>query len=238
MNILLLGYGKMGKTIEEIALSRGHQIVHRINIDNVHELAQVDAGRVDAAIEFSQPEAAAANLFYCFDRRIPVVCGTTGWLDRRTEIEAYCMQKGGAFFYASNYSLGVNLFFHLNKVLARLMNGYPDYEITLEETHHTEKKDAPSGTALSLAADVLDQVTRKTNWVNNAPKNASELPILSHREAGVAGTHVVRYDSPVDSIEIRHTAHGRTGFATGAVLAAEWLVGKQGVFGMEDLLAF
>jgi 4-hydroxy-tetrahydrodipicolinate reductase len=238
MNILLLGYGKMGKAIEEIAQSRGHQIVYRINIDNVHELAQVDPERVDAAIEFSQPEAAASNLFYCFDRRIPVVCGTTGWLDRRTEIEAYCMQKGGAFFYASNYSLGVNLFFHLNKVLARIMNGYPDYEITLEETHHTEKKDAPSGTALSLAADVLNQVERKTNWVNNDPKNASELPILSHRVAGVAGTHVVRYDSAVDSIEIKHTAHGRTGFATGAVLAAEWLVGKQGVFGMEDLLAF
>jgi 4-hydroxy-tetrahydrodipicolinate reductase len=238
MNILLLGYGKMGKAIEEIAQARGHQIVHRINIDNVHELAQVDPGRVDAAIEFSQPEAAAANLFYCFDHRIPVVCGTTGWLERRTEVEAYCMQKGGAFFYASNYSLGVNLFFHLNKVLARIMNQYPDYEITLEETHHTEKKDAPSGTALSLAADVLNQVARKTNWVNNDPKNASELPILSHRVAGVAGTHVVRYDSPVDSIEIKHTAHGRTGFATGAVTAAEWLVGKQGVFGMEDLLAF
>jgi 4-hydroxy-tetrahydrodipicolinate reductase len=238
MNILLLGYGKMGKAIEQNALSRGHQIAHRINIDNVHELAKVDPTRIDVAIEFSQPEAAAANLFYCFDRRIPVVCGTTGWLDRRTEIEAHCMQKGGAFFYASNYSLGVNIFFHLNKMLARLMNQYPDYEITLEETHHTEKKDAPSGTALSLAGEVLDQIARKTNWVNNPPKNASELPIFSHRVEGVPGTHVVRYDSAVDSIEIIHTAHSRTGFASGAVLAAEWLVGKQGVFGMDDLLAF
>ncbi len=238
MNILLLGYGKMGKAIEQTALSRGHQIAHRINIDNIHDLAQVDPGRVDVAIEFSQPEAAAANLFYCFDHRIPVVCGTTGWLDRRAEIEAYCMQKGGAFFYASNYSLGVNIFFHLNKMLARLMNQYSDYEITLEETHHTEKKDAPSGTALSLAGDVLDQIARKTNWVNNLPKNASELAILSHRVEGVPGTHVVRYESAVDSIEITHTAHSRTGFASGAVLAAEWLVGKQGVFGMDDLLAF
>jgi 4-hydroxy-tetrahydrodipicolinate reductase len=238
MKILLLGYGKMGKAIEGLAISRGHQITHRINIENHHELAGVNPAEVDAAIEFSQPEAAAGNLFYCFDHRIPVVCGTTGWLERRAEIEAYCMQKGGAFFYSSNYSLGVNIFFHLNKVLARLMNGYTDYEITLEETHHTEKKDAPSGTALTLAGDVLNEVSRKTNWVNNAPKNASELAILSHRIENVPGTHVVRYDSSIDSIEIKHTAYSRTGFASGAVVAAEWLQGKRGVFGMEDMLNF
>jgi 4-hydroxy-tetrahydrodipicolinate reductase len=238
MNILLLGYGKMGKSIEAVALDRGHQIAHRINIDNHHELSQVDPATVDAAIEFSQPEAAAGNLFYCFDHKIPVVCGTTGWLDRRSEVEAYCMQKGAAFFYSSNYSLGVNLFFHLNKVLARLMEGYPDYEITLEETHHTEKKDAPSGTALTLAGDILNEVSRKTNWVNNLPKNQSELPVLSHRQTSVPGTHVVRYDSAIDSIEIKHTAHSRTGFASGAVIAAEWLQGKRGVFGMEDMLKF
>lgn len=238
MNILLLGYGKMGKAIEQVAQSHNHRIVQRINIDNHHELAQVDPAGVDAAIEFSQPEAAAGNLFYCFDHRIPVVCGTTGWLERRAEIEAYCMQKGGAFFYSSNYSLGVNIFFHLNKVLARLMNGYPEYGITLEETHHTEKKDAPSGTALTLAGDVLNEVSRKTNWVSNSPKNASELAVLSHRVPDVPGTHVVRYDSSTDSIEIKHTAHSRSGFASGAVIAAQWLQGKRGIFGMEDMLKF
>ncbi len=237
MNILLLGYGKMGKTIEQIALGRGHQIINKIDVNNRHELVQLQPGQVDVAIEFSQPEAAVGNLFFCFDHHIPVVCGTTGWLERRTEIENYCMQKGGAFFYASNYSLGVNLFFHLNKILARLMNRYPDYDISMEETHHTEKKDAPSGTALTLAGDILSEIERKTNWVNNSAKNASELAIISHRIANVPGTHVVNYNSPVDSIEIKHTAHSREGFAVGAVLAAQWLTGKRGVFGMEDMMA-
>jgi 4-hydroxy-tetrahydrodipicolinate reductase len=228
----------MGKTIEHIALSRGHRIVYKINIDNLHEMARVNPSEVDVAIEFSEPGAVLANLHFCFEKHIPVVCGTTGWLERRSEVERQCMYTNGALFYSSNYSLGVNLFFHLNKVLAKLMNRYPEYDVMLEETHHTEKKDAPSGTALSLAGDVLDNIERKTNWVNNSAKNESELAILSHREPNVPGTHTVRYTSPIDDIEITHTAHSREGFALGAVLAAEWLVGKHGVFGMDDMLGF
>ncbi len=236
MNILILGYGKMGKTIEQLALSRGHTIANTIDLNNRHDLQQIKPGEIDVAIEFSNPESAVANLFFCFDHHIPVVCGTTGWLHRRTEVETVCMQKGSAFFYSSNYSLGVNIFFHINKALARLMNRYSTYEVSMEETHHTEKKDSPSGTALTLAGDILNQIPRKTNWVNTSSKNASELSILSYREANVPGTHVVKYDSQVDSIEIKHTAHSREGFALGAVLAAEWLIGKKGVFGMDDML--
>ncbi|MCU0355133.1 MAG: 4-hydroxy-tetrahydrodipicolinate reductase [Cytophagales bacterium] len=238
MNIIILGYGKMGRIIEQVALSRGHRISHKINADNLHEMAQINPAEVDAAIEFSEPGAVISNLYYCFDNRIPVVCGTTGWLDRRAEVELHCMQKNAAFFYSSNYSLGVNIFFHLNKVLARLMNRYPEYDVTIDETHHTEKKDAPSGTALTLAGDLLDELDRKTNWVNNAAKNGSELAVLSHRVDKVPGTHVVRYTSAIDDIEIKHTAHNREGFALGAVLAAEWIVGKHGVFSMEDMLEF
>lgn len=238
MNILILGYGKMGKIIEQIALSRGHQIKHRINADNLHEMAQINPAEVDVAIEFSEPSAVVGNLYFCFDHHIPVVSGTTGWLERRAEVETHCMQKNGAFFYSSNYSLGVNLFFHLNKVLAKLMNRFPEYDVVIEETHHTEKRDAPSGTALTLAGDVLDEVQRKTNWVNNPSKNGSELSIVSHRIPNVPGTHIIRYASPIDDIEIKHTAHNREGFALGAVLAAEWIVGKHGIFGMDDLLEF
>ena len=238
MNILILGYGKMGRIIEQTALSRGHRIGYKINADNLHEMAQITAAQVDVAIEFSEPGAVLGNLHFCFGHHIPVVCGTTGWLDRRSEVERQCMNKNGALFHSSNYSLGVNVFFHLNKVLAKLMNRYPEYDVVLDETHHTEKKDAPSGTALTLASDVLDNIGRKTNWVNNPAKNVSELAILSHREPNVPGTHIVRYTSAIDDIEITHTAHSREGFALGAVLAAEWLVGKHGVFGMEDMLGF
>jgi len=238
MNIIILGYGKMGRIIEQTALSRGHHVRHKINADNLHEMGQINPQEVDVAIEFSEPSAVIGNLYYCFDNHIPVVSGTTGWLERRAEVETHCMQKNGAFFYSSNYSLGVNLFFYLNKMLARLMNRYPGYDVTMEETHHTEKKDAPSGTALTLAADILDQVSRKTNWVNNPAKNASELAILSHRIPQIPGTHIVRYTSAIDDIEIKHTAHSREGFALGAVLAAEWIIGKHGVFGMDDMLEF
>ena len=238
MNIIILGYGKMGRIIEQVALSRGHRISHKINADNLHEMAKINPAEADAAIEFSEPGAVISNLYYCFDNRIPVVCGTTGWLDRRAEVELHCMQKNAAFFYSSNYSLGVNIFFHLNKVLARLMNRYPEYDVTIDETHHTEKKDAPSGTALTLAGDLLGELARKTNWVNNAAKNGSELAVLSHRVDKVPGTHAVRYTSAIDDIEIKHTAHNREGFALAAVLATEWIVGKHGVFSMEDMLEF
>jgi 4-hydroxy-tetrahydrodipicolinate reductase len=236
MNILILGYGKMGRAIEQVAVSRGHTIAARITIDNVEELNQVDASLVDVAIEFSSPEAAVNNLVYCFNQGIPVVCGTTGWLSHKKEVEQICSQRGGALFYASNFSLGVNLFFHLNRKLAELMNRYSMYAVSMEEVHHTEKKDAPSGTAITLADDIVQQISRLHTWVNHPAEDSGELTILSKREGQVPGTHIVRYDSPVDSIEIKHTAHSREGFALGAVVAAEWLPGKKGTFGMADML--
>lgn len=238
MNILLLGYGKMGKEIEKIAIGRGHQITHKIDLNNLADLKNINPAKVDTAIEFSGPEAAIANLLYCLNNGIPVVSGSTGWLDKKTEIDTICLQKKGAFFYASNYSLGVNIFFHINRVLAKVMSRYATYNVALEETHHTEKKDAPSGTALTLAKDIMDQIKVKTSWVNTAAHELSQLSIVSKRETHVPGTHIVRYDSQVDSIEIKHTAHSREGFALGAVVAAEWLQGKQGVFGMDDMMEF
>lgn len=243
MNILLLGYGKMGKTIEQTALERGHQIAGRITIDNVADLDQIQSSEVDAVIEFSSPESAVNNLSYCFERGWPVVCGTTGWLSHRAEVEALCQEKNGAFFYASNYSIGVNLFFRLNKTLAQFMRNYPSYQVSMTEIHHTEKRDAPSGTAITLAEGVLAHLPHKRRWaVNEAgsepTKVADEdaIKIESLREGTVPGTHTVRYDSAVDRIEISHVAHSREGFALGAVIAAEWLVGRAGVFGMDDLL--
>ena len=239
MNILLLGYGKMGKAIEQIALSRGHEIAGRIDISNRAELDTLD--HVDVAIEFSSPEAAVDNIRYCLQKGWPIVCGTTGWLSHRAEIEALCEQTHGAFFYASNYSIGVNLFFRLNKVLAQLMQNYPSYAVSMTEIHHTEKKDAPSGTAITLAEGLLGQLPGKTRWVEgdqtvDAEQPADVIPIQSLREGVVPGTHIIRYESEVDTIEIEHVAHSRQGFALGAVTAAEWLVGKQGIVGMEDLL--
>ncbi|WP_460961439.1 4-hydroxy-tetrahydrodipicolinate reductase [Spirosoma litoris] len=242
MNILLLGYGKMGKTIEQIALERGHQIAGRIDADNQADLANLEPDEVDVAIEFSSPESAVANITYCLERGWPVVCGTTGWLSHRGEIEALCQANKGAFFYASNYSIGVNLFFRLNKTLAQFMRNYPSYHVSMTEIHHTEKKDAPSGTAITLAEGVLERLPNKKHWVNNEPGKEplpvgdDAIEIESLREGKVPGTHTVRYESDVDRIEITHVAHNRLGFATGAVVAAEWLVGREGVFGMDDLL--
>lgn len=245
MNILLLGYGKMGKTIERTALERGHQIAGRINIDNAADLDQIQTADVDVVIEFSSPESAVSNLTYCFERGWPVVCGTTGWLDHRAGIEALCVEKKGAFFYASNYSIGVNLFFKLNKTLAQFMRNYPSYQVSMTEIHHTEKKDAPSGTAITLAEGVMEQLPTKRRWVvseaDQSPlvaDNADAIRIESLREGTVPGTHTVRYDSVVDRIEITHAAHSREGFALGAVVAAEWLAGREGLFGMDDLLNF
>ena len=238
MNILLLGYGKMGKEIEKVAISRGHQIAHKIDLNNVEDLHTINPTEIDVAIEFSGPEAAVANLLFCLNNNIPVVSGSTGWLDRKSEIDSICLQKKGAFFYASNYSLGVNVFFHVNRVLAKVMSRYPTYNVAIEETHHTEKKDAPSGTALSLAKDIIDHSKTKTSWVNAPAHELSQLSIVSKREPQVPGTHLVKYDSQVDTIEIKHIAHSREGFALGAVVAAEWLPGKMGVFGMEDMMEF
>ena len=241
MNILLLGYGKMGKTIEQIALERGHQIAGRIDADNYADIHHLDANAVDVVIEFSSPESAADNITHCLKRGWPVVCGTTGWLSHRQAIEDLCREQKGAFFYASNYSIGVNLFFRLNKVLAQFMRNYPSYHVSMTEIHHTEKKDAPSGTAITLAEGVMEHLPNKHRWLSK-DANASRIgstdavEIESLREGTVPGTHTVRYDSDVDQIEITHTAHSRQGFALGAVVAAEWLVGRAGVFGMDDLL--
>lgn len=235
MNIILLGYGKMGKTIERIALERGHQIAARIDVGNQQDLDTVTG---DVAIEFSHPDAAFGNITKCLERGIPVICGTTGWLSRKTEIEALCAQKQGTFFYASNYSLGVNIFFKVNEFLSRIMNGFDGYEPELAEIHHTEKKDAPSGTAITLAEGVLKHLSRKKAWVHDQAAAAAELPILSSRIGMVPGTHSVKYSSAVDDIEIKHTAHSREGFAQGAVLVSEWIKGKKGVLNMDDFLKF
>ncbi|MBL7856413.1 MAG: 4-hydroxy-tetrahydrodipicolinate reductase [Cyclobacteriaceae bacterium] len=235
MQIILLGYGKMGKTIERIAIERGHHISAKIDIDNHHELEKAQG---DVAIEFSHPDAAFENVRKCIQRNIPVVCGTTGWLTRKPEIEALCTQHDGAFFYASNYSLGVNIFFKVNEYIARMMNNFPDYEIAMNEIHHTEKKDSPSGTAITLAEGVLKHVARKKKWVNEDTEANDEIAIKSFRIDDIPGTHVVNYSSAVDDIEIRHTAHSREGFARGAVLVAEWIRDKKGPLNMDDFLKF
>lgn len=231
----------MGKTIEQIALERGHQIAGRIDADNYAELTNLEPDDVDVVIEFSSPESAVDNIKYCLERNWPIVCGTTGWLSHRTAIETLCTDRKGAFFYASNYSIGVNLFFRLNKVLAQFMRNYPSYHVSMTEIHHTEKKDAPSGTAITLAEGVMEHLPDKHRWLSKDTTasriNATDaVEIESLREGTVPGTHTVRYDSDVDRIEITHTAHSRQGFALGAVVAAEWLVGREGVFGMDDLL--
>jgi 4-hydroxy-tetrahydrodipicolinate reductase len=235
MNILLVGYGKMGKTIERIAKERGHSISGRIDIDNQHEF---ETAQADVAIEFSRPEAAFENIKRCLDKKIPVVSGTTGWLDRKPEIEKHCLAVNSAFFYASNYSLGVNIFFKVNEFLAKVMSSFPEYEVSMDEVHHTEKKDAPSGTAITLAEGVIKHINRKKNWVNEDSENPDELSIKSFRIDDIPGTHIVKYSSSIDDIDIKHTAHSREGFAKGAVLVAEWLKDKKGVLNMDDFLKF
>ncbi len=235
MNIALMGYGRMGQAIAPIAEQRGHQIVAI-----AHDAATRDtllAAHPDVVIEFTQPDAAFDNLAFCVQNGLPVVSGTTGWLARRPELEALCQQHEGAFFYASNFSLGVNLFFRLNRQLAALMRPYPDYEVALEEIHHRGKVDAPSGTAITLAEGILAVHPRKQRWGLQAASDADTLAIRARREDHVPGTHTVTYTSAQDTLTIAHEAHNRTGFATGAVVAAEWLAGRRGVFGMDDLLA-
>ena len=235
MKILLLGYGKMGKTLEQTALSRHHTLTAKIDLHNRHELDSLSSENTDVAIEFSQPEAAVENLKWCFAHHIPVVCGTTGWLSQKAEIEDQCRQQDGAFFYASNYSIGVNLFFKLNTLLAQLMHNH-GYEVSLTETHHIHKLDAPSGTAITLAEGILQHFPEKKQWTNHPTLNPEDLFIHSLREGEVPGIHTIRYESEADAIEITHDAFNRQGFASGAMLAAEWLAGKKGIFGMNDLL--
>ena len=228
MKIALIGYGKMGKTIENIALERGHEVVLRLDVNNPEDFERL--AEADVAIEFTRPESAVDNLRRCISAKIPVVCGTTGWLKHYDEVSKLCQSNDTAFFYASNYSIGVNIFFEINRQLAAMMNNYPMYSIKMEEIHHTQKLDAPSGTAITLAKGIIENVGRKTNWVCDTEGVADDLVITSKRIDPAPGTHVVTYDSPIDSIEIIHTAHSREGFATGAVLAAEWLLAKKGCF--------
>jgi 4-hydroxy-tetrahydrodipicolinate reductase len=236
MKIALIGYGKMGKAIEETALQRGHEIVLKIDITNVAEFNQENISKADAAIEFSGPHSAFDNVMKCFRLGIPVVCGSTGWLNKYEEAKKYCIDNNGAFLYSSNYSIGVNIFFELNKHLASLMSSQNSYDVSMTEIHHTQKKDAPSGTAITLAEQVLEKVKRKTLWVNHISDNNEELEIISERTDPAPGTHKVKYSSAIDDIEIIHTAHNRMGFATGAVLAVEFIKGKKGVFNMRDVL--
>ncbi len=236
MKIALIGYGKMGQAIEAIALDRGHEVVLKVNIENVEDNTIEKIQQADVAIEFTGPESAFDNIIRCIDAGVPVVSGSTGWLSRYEEAKEYCTRNNSALLYASNFSVGVNIFFAINKQLAALMAPHPGYNVWMKEIHHTEKKDAPSGTAITLAEQVIERNDHKKQWVNHESRQPEDLVILSERVDPAPGTHVITYTSPIDDIEIRHTAHNRKGFATGAVLAAEFLKGKKGVYGMSDVL--
>jgi 4-hydroxy-tetrahydrodipicolinate reductase len=236
MNIALIGYGKMGQAIEAIALEKGHQIVLKIDINNASDFNKEQISKADVAIEFTGPHSAFNNVIKCLEFGIPVVCGSTGWLDKWEEAKSYCENHQGSLLYASNYSIGVNLFFEINKYVAQLMSSHQDYNVALEEIHHTQKKDAPSGTAITLAEQVLSFIKQKKQWVNELSNTATDLVIISKRIDPAPGTHSIKYTSSVDDIEIIHTAHNRVGFAGGAVLAAEFLYQKKGVFAMKDVL--
>ena len=231
MNIALFGYGKMGKTIERIAIERGHNIVAKIDIDTTG----YDLGEADVAIDFSVPTEAFNNINKCFEKNVPIISGTTGWLKNYDKAIENCKKYNGAFIYASNYSLGVNLFFELNSRLAEMMRSFNEYDISIEETHHTQKLDAPSGTAITLAEGIIAN-SDKENWNLDVTESEKTIPIVAKRIENVPGTHIVNYSSAVDEIEIKHTAKNRDGFALGAIIAAEWIKDKKGVFTMKDVL--
>jgi len=236
MRIALIGYGKMGKAIEEVALQRGHEIVFKIDQPNLHEFTKENMAKAEAAIEFTSPHSAYDNVKACIEFGVPIVCGSTGWTERLDEMKNICADNNGSFIYSSNYSVGVNIFFEVNKKLAALMAPHSAYEVIMEETHHTQKKDAPSGTAITLAEQILEQVKRKNKWVNGLSEHPEDLEIISQRIDPAPGTHSIKYSSVIDDIEIIHTAHNRQGFATGAVLAAEFIKDKKGFFTMKDVL--
>ena len=238
MNIAIVGYGKMGKIIEEVAISRGHAVDVKIDLNNLHDFNREVFAAIDVTIEFTGPHTAFDNVMKCLEMKMPVVCGSTGWLERLPEIENRCTNNNGAFLYASNFSVGVNIFFEINKHLARLMSGQPQYEIDIKEIHHTQKKDAPSGTAITLAEQVIENVPRKDTWVNTESISSNELAIVSERTDPYPGWHEVNYHSNIDEIKIVHNAFNRNGFALGAVLAAEFIHGKNGIFTMKDVLGF
>ena len=241
MKIALIGYGKMGKTIEKLAIDKGHEIVFKSDKTNIDAIKNGKFNHADVAIEFTEPNSAVDNILACFEHKIPVVSGTTGWLKNKWDhVIEECKNSEASFFYASNFSIGVNIFFEINERLAQLMNDQNIYQAEIEEIHHIHKHDAPSGTALSIASGIINHSDRYEDWYmkNYEQENvaASELPIISKREGEVPGTHIVRYKSAIDDLEISHIAKGREGFASGALMAAEWLIGKKGVYGMKDLL--
>lgn len=233
MNVAIIGYGKMGKAIEEILLQRGHKVPLKIN----HRPQEENLKEIDVAIEFSNPESAYDNIKVLLDNKIPTISGTTGWLDQLNDIINLTNVKKSAFLYGSNFSLGVNLFFELNDYLSKLMKNYPDYQVEINEIHHAQKLDAPSGTAISLAEKIIENSSYQS-WELEGQTSQNSFPIFAKRIDNYPGTHVVEYRSEIDTIEIKHTAHSRKGFAQGAVMAAEWIVGKQGFFTMRDVLGF
>lgn len=247
MKIALLGYGKMGKIIEKIAHDRKHEIILKIDNDNTHDLTTENLQQADVAIEFSTPSTVLGNIETCFKAGVPVVVGTTGWHHEMEQIKEQCDYNKGAFIYGTNFSVGVNVFFHVNKILAKLMNNYPYYDVQVEEIHHTQKLDSPSGTAITIAEGILENLDSKKDWKNVLVSDdkaneevvaANELLIESLRIENVPGTHTVLYDSEIDTIEFKHTAHNRNGFGLGAVLAAEWVKDKKGFYSVEDMFDF
>lgn len=236
MKIALIGYGKMGKAIEEIALQKGYKIVLKINDENLADLTTENLQQCDVAIEFTNPESAIENIYICINAGVPVICGSTGWVATEEEVKKYCNEKNGSLLYSSNFSIGVNIFFEINKRLASLMAQQNGYTVSIEEMHHTQKKDAPSGTAITIAQQIISERSDKNNWTLNPMPAHNEIEIESKRIDPAPGTHNVRYTSTIDDIEIIHTAHSRKGFAAGALAAAEFIVGKKGIFSMSDVL--
>ena len=237
MKIALIGYGKMGKTIEQIAIARGHEIVARIDINNQEDFNSPEFKSADVTIEFSQPQSAMNNYRRAFAAGVKVVSGTTGWLENMPEVKEAC-ENGSTFFHSSNFSLGVNIFFAINRYLAKIMNGFTNYEVSMEETHHIHKLDAPSGTAITLAEGIIENITRKEAWVEGVEPKSSEIGITSIRRDEVPGIHTIKYESEVDTISITHDAKSRAGFALGAVVAAEFIKDKTGFITMQDMLKF
>lgn len=238
MDIVLIGYGKMGKAIEEVALERGHSIVLKIQSDNQSAFTESNLQMADMAFEFTEPEVALNNVLQCLTYGLPVVCGTTGWDSQIEKARQKCLDMEGSFLQTFNFSIGVNLFFEVNRYLATLMENHPNYNVRIEETHHTEKKDKPSGTAITLAKQILERLSRKKQWqLEVSAPDAGTIPVEAIRKEGVAGTHVVKYFSEIDDIEIKHIAHSRKGFALGAVLAAEFIYKRHGIFSMQDVLS-
>lgn len=238
MKLALIGYGKMGKEIEKTALNRGHEISLIIDINNLHDLNMLNPGKVDVALDFTAPDVAYDNIMTCFKAGVPVVSGTTGWLEKWDDLINYCKTANQTFFYASNFSLGVNIFSRVNKMLAQMMNSFSNYNVSVKEIHHTQKLDAPSGTAIALANDIIAEMDRKKRWELNKESVDQNLKIQAVRENDIPGTHIITYDSDVDYLEIKHVARSRQGLAYGAVLAAEFIMGKKGIFTMNDLLQF